>query len=198
MLMVVHKDTGVDSFGALLAQVKASPGKLNWGVASSLGFDHLAAERIMSQTGIRIHIIGYQGGAPMRTDLIANRVQSSLGAPGGFAAQIATGVLRPLVVTSANRWPDVPNVPTLVELWFKDIVVEPWFGAFGPAGVPANAVTVLNREISAAVQTPELVALMATIGYLPMPMTPAQITELANSSEQSWGRVIKALGIKPQ
>lgn len=198
MLLVVNREAGIDSFAALMAQAKANPGRLNWGLASTLGFDHLAAERIMRQAGFRVETIGYQGDAPMTTDLIANRVQVAISAPGLFTANIAAGKLTPLAVTSASRWPDNPGVPTMAEVGLKDLVIESWFGVFGPAGMPADVVNVLNREISAALGTPEVGARLRAIGYLPMPLGPAQIAELAGSSEQSWAQVIKAMGIKPQ
>jgi tripartite-type tricarboxylate transporter receptor subunit TctC len=198
MMLVVNKESGVDSVAGLIAYAKANPGKLNWGVASNLGFDHLAAERFMAQAGVKFDIIGYQGDAPMRTDLVANRVQISIGGPGIFAPQIAAGALRPLAITSATRWPDLPNIPTLAEAGVKDVVVEPWFGAFGPAGVPPEVVSLLNREFNAAIQSQDVVARLASIGMVPMVMTVAQITELATTSEQTWARAIKAMGIKPQ
>ena len=198
MMLVVNKESGVDSVAGLIAYAKANPGKLNWGVASNLGFDHLAAERFMAQAGVKFDIIGYQGDAPMRTDLMANRVQISIGGPGIFAPHIAAGALRPLAITSATRWPDLPNIPTLAEAGVKDVVVEPWFGAFGPAGVPGDVVAVLNREISAAIQSPDVTTRLASIGMVPMVMSVTQIAELASSSEQSWARAIKAMGIKPQ
>ncbi len=198
MLLVVNRETGIDSFAALMAQAKANPGKLNWGLASTLGFDHLAAERIMRQAGFRVETIGYQGDAPMTTDLLANRVQIAISAPGLFAANIAAGKLTPLAVSSASRWPDNPGVPTLAEVGLMNLVIESWFGVFGPAGMPADVVNVLNREISAALATPEVSARLRAIGFLPMPMSPAQIAELAAGSEQSWAQVIKAMVIKPQ
>ena len=197
-LLVVHKDTGIETLAGLIAYAKANPGKLNWGVASNLGFDHLAALRIMYQAGIKIETIAYQGDAPLRTDLQANRVQVAAGAPGLFMAQVNAGTVRPLAVTSAARWPDVPNVPTIGEAGMKDAVIEAWFGTFGPAGMPANVVNILNREINAAIQTPDVMARLAAIGFQPMILSPAQMTDLAVSSEQSWGQVIKAMGIKPQ
>jgi tripartite-type tricarboxylate transporter receptor subunit TctC len=198
MLLVAHADTGINNMAELLAQAKASPGKLNWGLASTLGFDHLGAMGIMREAGVKIETVGYKGDSPLTLDLVANRVQLALGAPGVFGPHIQAGKLRPIAVASAVRWPDLPSVPTLVEAGFKESTIEPWFGTFGPGGMPREVVAVLNREISAAVQTPEVAGQLAQIGWRPMPLNVAQMTDLALSSERNWSQVIKAMGIKPE
>jgi len=198
MLLVAHTDTGIKTLGELIAKAKAEPGKINWGLASTLGFDHLGAMGIMREASVKIETVGYKGDAPLTVDLIANRVQVALGAPGVFGPHIAAGKLTPLAVASAARWPDLPNVPTVVEAGLKQSTIEPWFGTFGPAGMPRDAVNILNREISAAVQSPEVSAQLAKIGWRPMPLSVAQMTELALSAERNWSQVIKAMGIKPE
>jgi tripartite-type tricarboxylate transporter receptor subunit TctC len=198
MLLVAHTDTGINSMAELIQQAKSSPGKLNWGLASTLGFDHLGAMGIMREAGIKVETVGYKGDAPLTLDLVANRVQLALGAPGVFAPHIQAGRLRPIAVASAARWPDLPNVPSVVELGLRESTIEPWFGTFGPAGVPRDVVATLNREISAAVTSPEVSEQLAKIGWRPMPLSVAQINELALDAERTWSRVIKAMGIKPE
>jgi len=195
MVLVAVPEAGIKSVADLIQQSKASPGKFNWGLASTYGFDHLGALRIMRDAGIQIETVGYKGDAPLRTDLTAGRVQIALGA---FVTDVTAGKLVPLAVSTSTRWPTLPNVPTLAEAGLKDSSAEPWFGAFGPAGMPRDVVATLNREISAAVQTPEVEGLLEKIGWRPMPLNPAQITELALSNERTWSQLIKALGIKPE
>lgn len=198
MLLVAHADSGIKSMADLIARAKAQPGKINWGLASTLGFDHLGAMGIMRESGIKVETVGYKGDAPLTLDLVANRVQLALGAPGVFQQHIAAGKLVPLAVASTARWPDLPAVPTLIEAGLKESTIEPWFGTFGPAGMPREIVNILNREISAAVQTPEVSEQLAKIGWRPMPLSVAQMTELAISAERNWSRVIPAMGIKPE
>lgn len=195
MVLVANPDAGIKSVADLLQRAKAAPGKLNWGLASTYGFDHLGALRIMRDAGVQIETVGYKGDAPLRTDLMAGRVQVALG---GFAADAIGGKLVPLAVSTPTRWPTLPNVPTLAEAGLMNSSTEPWFGTFGPAGMPRDVVAILNREISAAVQTPEVEGLLEKIGWRPMPLNPAQITELALSNERTWSQLIKALGIKPE
>lgn len=198
MLLVAHADSGIASMTDLVREAKASPGKLNWGLASTLGFDHLGAMGIMREAGIRVETVGYKGDAPLMLDLVANRVQLALGAPGVFAPHIQAGRLRPIAIASEARSPDLPNVPTVVEAGFRESTIEPWFGTFGPGGMPREVVAVLNREISAAVRSPEVADQLAKIGWRPMPLSVAEMTELALTSERNWSRVIKAMGIKPE
>jgi tripartite-type tricarboxylate transporter receptor subunit TctC len=198
MMLVVHTSTGIDSMAALIRHAKEQPGKLTWGLASTLGFDHLGAMRIMKEAGIHIETVGYKGAAPQLLDTVAGRVQIMLGSPGGLAQHFASGTLRPIAVTSPTRMPAFADVPTLVEQGLKDASVEVWFATFGPAGVPRDVATRLNREISVAIQTPELVETMDRLGYRPMPLDVAQTAELAVSNERDWGRLIRSLGIKPE
>jgi tripartite-type tricarboxylate transporter receptor subunit TctC len=198
MLLVAHTSTGIKTVADLIRVAKATPDKLTWGLASTYGFDHLGALVFMREAGVRIETVGYKGDAPLTVDLSAGRVQLAMGAAGGFAPDIAAGKLVPVAVATAARWPGLPSVPTFVESGLKDASFDVWFGMFGPAGMPSEVVGVLNREISAAVQTPEVSGLLDKIGWRAMPLTPAQITDLAFSSERMWSQTIKAMGLKAE
>jgi tripartite-type tricarboxylate transporter receptor subunit TctC len=196
--LVVHSAAGVSDLAGLIALAKAQPDKLTWALASQLGFDHLGAEKFMRDAGIKIQTVGYKGDADMMADLVSGRVQVAMGSLRQFAPHFATGVLKPLAVSSTARLADLPNTPTFVEAGTKGYVVEPWFAMFAPAGVPANVVAVLNREITAAAQSPEVGARIAAMGWTPMTLPAADMAALAASSETEWARVIGAMGLKPQ
>jgi tripartite-type tricarboxylate transporter receptor subunit TctC len=196
MVLVANPESGIKSVADLLQRAKTSPDRLNWGLASTYGFDHLGAMRIMRAAGVQIATIGYKGDAPLRVDLLAGRVQIAFG--GGYAVDAAAGRVTPLAVSSPERSPAFPNVPTFAEVGLKDAAVDIWFGTFGPAGIPADVLATLNREITAAVQTPEVGAVLDKIGFRPMPLSLAQFTELALSSERTWSQAIKSMGIKPE
>lgn len=198
MLLAVNTETKIDSVSALVEKARMNPASLNWGVAGNYGFDHLAAERIMRQAGVKVQTIAYQGDAMMRTDLVSNRVQIAMSTYGLLAPHIAAGKLRVLAVSGGVRSPEIPDVPTLNESGYKDLIIEPWFAAFGPHGLPSPILQILNQAISDAVQTPEVAAHLSNQGFLPMVMSAAQISKLANDAEQNWGEVIKAMGINPQ
>ena len=198
MMLVVNSETGIKTVADLIAQARAS-NKLTWGLASTLGFDHLGAMRIMRDAGINIETVGYKGNAPLALDLLANRVQVVLGGSMDlFGAHIKSGRLTLLGVSSEQRYAEFPNAPTLLEAGLKDSQISLWFGVFGPAGVPPTVVTLLNREINAAMQAPDLVERLATIGFTPLIMGPEKFAQLAYSSEKSWAATIKAMGVKPQ
>jgi tripartite-type tricarboxylate transporter receptor subunit TctC len=198
MLLVAHSSTGIKTVSDLIRVAKATPDKLTWGLASTYGFDHLGALVFMREAGIHIETVGYKGDAPLIVDLSAGRVQLAMGAAGGFANDMAAGKVVPVAVATSARWPGLPNVPTFIESGLKDASFDVWFGMFGPAGMPRDVVATLNREISAAVQTPEVSGLLDRIGWRPMPLTPDQITDLAFSSERMWSQTIKAMGLKAE
>jgi tripartite-type tricarboxylate transporter receptor subunit TctC len=196
--LVVHASTGINDLAGLIAMAKAQPDKLTWGLASQLGFDHLGAEKFMREAGIKIQTVGYKGDADMMADLVAGRVQVAMGSLRQFAPHFPTGVLKPLAVSSAARLPELPDTPTFVQAGAQGYVVEPWFGMFAPAGVPANVVAVLSREVAAAALSPEVGARIAAMAWTAMPLPAAEMANLAAASEKDWAKVIGDMGLKPQ
>jgi len=198
MMLMVNSETGIKTVADLIKEAKVNK-KMTWGLASTLGFDHLAAVRIMRASGVTIETVGYKGSAPLTLDLLANRIQVVIGGSMDlYAEHIRSGRLTLLAVSSEKRYSEFPNAPTLMESGLKDSVISLWFGVFGPAGVPPAAVEILNREINAAMQTPELSGRLDKLGYKPLILNPSQFAQLAYDSERSWAESIKAIGIQPQ
>lgn len=198
MMLMVNAETGIRTVADLIREAKVNK-KMTWGLASTLGFDHLAAVRIMRAAGVTVETVGYKGSAPLTLDLLANRVQVVIGGSMDlYAEHIRSGRLNLLAVSSEKRYPEFPNAPTLLETGLKDSLISLWFGVFGPAGVPAPAVDVLNREINAAMQTPDLAGRLDKLGYKPLILDAPRFAQLAYDSERSWAETIKAIGIQPQ
>ncbi|RYJ03774.1 MAG: tripartite tricarboxylate transporter substrate binding protein [Acetobacteraceae bacterium] len=173
LIAVVHPGAGFTSLADLVAKAKAAPGRLDYasgGPGSSL---HLAAEAFCQQAGITLNHIPYRGSAPAMTDLIAGNVKLMFDSLAAALPHIQGGRVKALGVTSAQRMPQVPDLPTVAEAaGLPGFEVLGWAGLIAPAGTPAPIVARLAEETLALVRTGPLATRIIELGATPAPLGP--------------------------
>ena len=145
---VVPAQSEIKSMPELIAKAKASPGKLNWTSPGAGTTPHLAGEVLKLRTGINMLHIPFAGAGPATTAVLGGQVDLYTANIGSLMALIEGGKVRPIAVTSKQRWPDLPNVPSLDELGVKDAVSDTFQGIYAPAGTPQPVIDRLVKELT--------------------------------------------------
>jgi tripartite-type tricarboxylate transporter receptor subunit TctC len=195
-LLVVNPGVPVKNVGELIAYARANPDKLNYGSAGSGTWNHLFAEHFKALTGIKMTHIPYKGANLAVTDVISGQIQISFAPFPPALPQIKSGRLRVLGVTSPQRSPLLPEVPTVAESGLPGYSAATWFAVLAPAKTPQTVIGKLNRDINAALLRPEVRAAFAADGTEPAGGTPEQLQESMRSGIKQWGDLVRNLGVK--
>lgn len=195
-ILVVGANQPYRSVAELLAAAKAQPGKLAFASGGTGTILQMQGELLAQQTGSRFIHVPYKGDTPALQDTLGEQVNFMFAPAAAALPHVQSGRLRALAVTSAARLKALPDVPTMGEAGLKDFVVEQWQAVFAPAGTPAPVVDRLNRDINAALKTPDLIALADKLGITLVGGTPAQLGALQKSDSAKWAEVIRKGGIK--
>jgi tripartite-type tricarboxylate transporter receptor subunit TctC len=185
----------VKTIQELVQHAKANPGKLNYGNAIGIG-PHFIAEMFKIKAGVNIVHIPYRGGAPMITDLIAGQIDMTINGKSVLLPHIQAGKVRALAVASAERWPDLPDVPTLVETGYMDVPYDTLFGVLAPAGTPAAIIDKLNATINEGLRSPETRAAFDKLGIETKITTPKEFAAIIAEEAPKWAEVVRVTGIK--
>ena len=195
-LLVVNPGLPVKNVTELIAYAKANPGKLNYGSAGNGTWNHLFAEHFKALTGIQMTHIPYKGANPAVTDVIGGQIQLSFAPFPAAVPQIKSGRLRVLGVTSVQRSPVLPDVPTIAEAGLPGYSAATWFAVLAPAKTPQTIIAKLNTDINAALVRPEVKAAFAADGTEPAGGTPEQLRESMRSGIKQWGDLVRNLDVK--
>jgi tripartite-type tricarboxylate transporter receptor subunit TctC len=190
VFLVVRSESPYPDFKALLADIKAHPGKRSFGSPGNGSSPHLATEMMKSMTGSFAVHVPYRGAAPALTDLLGGQIDF-LFDPGIAIPHIKAGRLRLLAVGSPKRSPLFPDTPTLAELGLKGFDADTVFGFYAPAGTPAPVISRLNGEINKILGTAAVKERIAAIGGVPAPMSPAEFHAKADEDSKRFGAIIR-------
>src|SRR5215212_1114915 len=185
----------VQTIQELVQYAKANPGKLNYGNAIGIG-PHFVAEMFKVKAGVNIVHIPYRGGAPMITDLLAGQIDMTINGKSVLFPHIQAGKVRALAVASAQRWPDLPDIPTLVEGGYMDLPYDTLFGVLAPAGTPAAIIDKLNATINDGLRSPETRASFEKLGIEPKITTPQEFAAILAEEAPKWAEAVRVTGIK--
>jgi tripartite-type tricarboxylate transporter receptor subunit TctC len=194
-VMVVNPSLPVRTIGELVAYAKANPGKLNYGNAVGIA-PHFLVELFKRKTGADIVHVPYRGGAPMIADLLGGQIQMTINGKSVLLPHIREGKLRPLAVTSAARWPDLPDVPSMVEGGYLDAPYDTLFGIVAPAGTPPAVIERLNAAVNDALASSEIRASLARLGIEGKSGTPADFAAVIADEAPKWAEIVRLTGIK--
>lgn len=195
-VLLANRSLPVQNVKQLVALAKARPGALTYGSGGSGTTEHLAGEMFKSAARIDILHVPYKGGAAVLTDLVGGHI-ALMFVNQVFALQhIKAGTVKALGVASSERSPALPDVPTFAEAGFPDMRVSVWWGVMGPAGMPKEIVTQLNREIVAALASPEMKERLQTLSARPIGGTPEQFASFFADETKRWAQVVKSSGAK--
>jgi tripartite-type tricarboxylate transporter receptor subunit TctC len=195
-VLEVNPSVPVHSVPELIAYAKAHPGALNMASGGVGSTPHLAGELFKMMTGTNMLHVPYRGDAPAITDMLAGQDQVMFDLIILSLAHIRSGQLRGLAVTSKTRLQTLPDLPPIAD-FVPGYEAFAWQGIGAPKDTPAEIITKLNVELTAAVTDPKMQARLADLGGIPMPMTPAEFGKLIANETEKWGKVIKFAGIKP-
>jgi len=177
---------------------KANPGKVTYGTAGYGTFTHLAVELLQVQGKFKAEQVPYKGAAPAVTDLLGGHIPMAALSIASGMPHIQGGKVRGLAVTSAQRSPALPNVPTVAESGFPGFEANGWLGIFVPNGTPPAVVAKLNAEIGKVMQMPEVKAKLLESGVEARTSTPEQLGALVQGETAKWGKIIADAGIKAE
>jgi tripartite-type tricarboxylate transporter receptor subunit TctC len=196
-VLVVPPARGWKTVGDLVAAAKAKPGALNFSSVGVGTATHLSAERFRAGAGVEAVHVPFKGGAEAMTEVIAGRIDFFFGPVALVLPQIQESKLTALVVNGAKRSAALPNVPTTLEAGIANAEYPIWLGMFLPAKTPRDIVDKLNRETLKALQAPKVRDNLATLGFEPMVMTPAEFAAHVEKEIAVNAALVKAAGIKP-
>jgi tripartite-type tricarboxylate transporter receptor subunit TctC len=191
MLVVVPDDSPLTSVKDLIAQAKAKPGSVNFGSAGVGSQVHLAGENFANAAGVDIVHVPYKGEAPAYTDLIAHQTQMMVGNFAAASALLGKGRLRALAVTSKQRMPSMPDVPTVSESGLPGFENTGWFGLLAPAGTPAPILAKIHADVVKALTSTEIKARLYVQGMTPVGNSPAEFVKAMDEESQHWATVVK-------
>jgi tripartite-type tricarboxylate transporter receptor subunit TctC len=195
-IVVVNSGSPVTSIAGLIAAAKTDPDKLSYGTYGTGTSAHLAGELFKSMAKVNLTTVPYKGAAPAITDLLGGRIQVMFTTVASAAPLIAGGQLRALAVTSAERSPAFPDIPTVAEAGVPGYSAESWYGLYAPAKTPAAIVDRLNKSASAAVQSEAFKKLAVNEGLIMIAAEPAELDRYVREEEERWRKVIRDANIK--
>ena len=196
LVMFLHPSVPATTVKEFIAYAKANPGKLNYGSSGPGSSPHLATELFMSMAGIQMTHIPYKGIAPAITAQLANEVQMSLTPIAVGMPHARAGKLRALASAGLKRSAAIPDVPTIAESGLPGFEVIGWWGMLAPAKTPRPVVLLLNREVRAALEVPEVKKSLLDQGMDPAGGPPEEFGVLIKADMEKWGDVGKRLGVR--
>jgi tripartite-type tricarboxylate transporter receptor subunit TctC len=195
-ILVVNPSLPVFAVKDLVALARAKPGQLNYGSSATGGSTHLAGELFDLMAKTRMIHIPYKGAALALTEVMAGQIQLSFASMPSVMAHVRSGKLRAIAVTSAKRSALMPELPTIAESGLPGFETGAWQGIFAPRATPAAIVGLLNRELVAIVQTPEVRKAYAVEGGEPVGNSPEEFARWLHVEIAKWAKVVKAANIR--
>ncbi len=196
LVLVVHPSLPVRSVRELIAFARARPGELNYGSPGAGTLPHLSAELFISMNGLKMVHVPYKGAGAAVTDVMAGRVPIYFMNILQSLSLIKAGKLRALGVTTPERTPIAPEIPSIAEAGLKGFDMTNWYGLLAPAATPREALVKLNAEVARILKLPELKNRLAEDGMTVIAGTPEQFAEFLARETAKFSRVIEAAGIK--
>lgn len=181
----------------LVKWAKANPNLANYGIPAAGSALHFAGMMFERAAGVPLKSIPYKGGAPLLQDLLGGQVPMAFNVVSEVLPHVRSGKLRSLALTSPQRWPAMPEVPTLAELGF-DIVIVEYLGWYAPAKTPPDLVRRLNGAVQEALASPEMAEVFTRHGLQPLRESPEVFAERVKADLAHWGPMVKATGFTPE
>jgi tripartite-type tricarboxylate transporter receptor subunit TctC len=199
LVLTTRNSFPVNTLGDVIAYAKKDPRRLVLAAGGGTGSAaYLAAEVLKARAGIEVALVAYQGGGPALDNLLAGHIDLVLDAMTVIGPRAAAGTLKPLAVTSPQRSPALPDVPTVMEAGLSDYAFVHWFGLLAPANTPPAIARRLRDEVAKALASSDVVEELARQGMRPLATEPEQWRAYIASELEHYAEVIKDAGIKPE
>ncbi len=196
-VLVVNPAFEAKTFKDYVDYAKANPGKLAYATSGAGSSNHLLGVRLAQVISAEMVHVPYRGAGPAMVDTIAGNVPSMFDSLPSAAPRIKAGKVRALAVSGNQRNPAFPDVPTMKEAGYPDLISYSWFGISVPAKTPAPIVDRIATEMQAVLKEPAVVKRWEEIGAEPSTMTPAEVTRFVQEEIDKWTPVVKSSGAKP-
>jgi tripartite-type tricarboxylate transporter receptor subunit TctC len=194
-VLVVNPKVPAETLNDLVEHAKANPGMLSSGATAGIG-PHISLELLRVRTGTQIAFIPYKGAAPAVADLLSGQIQIGMTSKAVLLPLIKEGRLRALAVTSEQRWPELPSVPTLHEVGLDGIPPYLWFGLLAPARTPTAIVDKLNTAVTEGLASPELEQSITRLGIEVRRMSAREFSRELDEEARRWEAAVTESGVK--
>ena len=199
LMLVTHPSMPVKNVRELIALAKSSPTQFTYGSSGNGSTPHLGGALFTSMTGIKMIHVPYKGGSPQYTvDLITGRLELVFASVLPVVPHVKSGRLRLLAITSDQRDPTLPDVPTVAESGVPGYDMRSWYGVLAPAGTPQPVIEKLHAELVRIQALPDVKAQYLTGGLIATSSTPKEFSDYINLEYHKWAKVVKAAGIKAE
>ena len=197
-LLLVGPNEAARDIRALVAAMKSKPAGYSYASSGIGSTQHIAGEALNMAAGTKALHIPYKGSSAAHTDLISGQVQIMLDTTSSSMALVKAGKLRPLAITTANRSPELPDVPTMREIGFPAVEISTWYGLYTTAGTPKVVVDKLSAELKKTLQLPDVQQRLKALGGSSIDMTTQQFTEFNIKEFNRFGKIVQEANIKAE
>ena len=194
-VIAVHPSVGVRDVAGLIALARQRPGQLSFGSSGTGAASHLAAELFASMAGVELLHVPYRGTGPALNDLIGGRISMMFAPPQTVAPAVSAGQVQNIAITSEQRSPLMPELPTAAETGLPGYAAVGGFGLFGPRGMAAPVAARLAEEAGRGLNVPTTRQRLAALGAVPEPMTPDAFSDYVNADIAKWQRLVRERNI---
>jgi tripartite-type tricarboxylate transporter receptor subunit TctC len=198
LVLVANPSVPADTLKGLIELARRKPDSLSFGSAGVGQTAHLGLEMIIKQTGVKMIHVPYKGGSEAVMGVVSDQVQLFLSGLPPSLPQIKSGKLRALAVSTRERVPQLPDVPTVAESGVQGFDIYNWFAVFAPADTPADIVATLNEAIDEAVQSPQLQEVWQAQGIVAQLMPPGALKDFVASESRKYKELIKTTQVKAE
>ena len=198
MLLTAHPTTPYKTMDDILKAAKAPDNKVSFGTIGSGSLGHLAMQLLQDQTKTRMTHIPYKGGGPLVQDAVAGHVPLAIGSAALLGPSVKAGRLRAVALTSPQRFPPMPDVPTISEQGAPGFDSEAWWGFHAPAGTPPAIIAKMHKAFSEALRTPAVESKLTEQGVVLRLTSPEEYDRFLRSEVARWAKVVKDNNITAQ
>lgn len=197
-LVVVQPTVPANNLAEFIKLARDNPGKYTYGSSGIGGAGHLAGELLKMMAHIDITHVPFKGGGPAMQAMLGGQIDSYFATPVAAGPHVKAGKVKALATTGPKRDPFMAEVPTVAESGYPGYQATNWYGYYAPAKTPKDILERLNKEIVKALNSAEVKDLLAKQGLEAAPGTPEELAKFSKSESDTWGKVVKQAGIKPQ
>lgn len=194
LVFLANPKSGINALPELIERARAKPNELAYASAGIGGTQHLSAEMFKADANVEIRHIPYKGSGPAQADFLGNHVPLMVDSVTAALPHITSQSAVPLAVTTRERVPQLPNVPTVAESGLAGFEAVGWAMVFAPSQTPDDVVTYLNNKINTILQSPEMAKSLAERGGQPLVYTPAEGKKFVTQEVEKWGTAVKRSG----
>jgi tripartite-type tricarboxylate transporter receptor subunit TctC len=195
-VLVVNKSFPPKTVAEFIAYVRAQPNKLSYSESGVGSLTHLTMALFLKRAGLQMTNVSYRGNAPALTDVVAGHLPAMFSSIADAIPQAAAGSIRLLAVSSKERAPQLPDIPTVAESGFPGFNVLTWNGLMAPAGTPKDVLDKIAAEIGRSVKDPQFAARLDQYGVDPLGNTPAEFRAMVAADTALWAETVQSLGLK--